>query len=78
MEEILHKKGARVFTNVHVSGHAGREDLREYVEMINPEVIIPFHGERKLLDPMGSLAEEMGYKNGRDVHILSDGKKIKL
>ncbi len=78
MEEQLLKHNARVFSNVHVSGHAGREDLRELIEMINPEVIIPFHGERKLLEPMGDLAEEMGYKHGRDVHILGDGKKIKL
>lgn len=78
MEEALLKKGARIFANVHVSGHAGREDLRQLVEMINPQVIIPFHGERRLLEPMGDLAVEMGYKHGRDIHILADGKKIKL
>ena len=38
------KKGVRIFNNLHVSGHAGREDLRDFINLVNPEHIIPAHG----------------------------------
>jgi mRNA degradation ribonuclease J1/J2 len=34
MEDKLKKRKARIFRDVHVSGHGGREDLRELVKLL--------------------------------------------
>lgn len=78
IEEQLKKRGVRIFNNVHVSGHAGREDLRDFVNLINAEHILPAHGDKTKLEPMIELCNELGYKTDRDVHLMADGKSIKL
>ncbi len=74
----LKKKGARLFNNVHVSGHAGREDLRDFVTMIQPENIIPAHGEYEKTHPMVELATELGYKENKNIFLMRNGGKLEL
>jgi len=76
LDNRLKKRGVRLFNNVHVSGHAGREDLRDFINMINPEHIIPAHGEHAKIAPMVELAEELGYKNNKNVHLINDGQRL--
>jgi ribonuclease J len=76
LDKKLKKRGVRIFNNVHVSGHAGREDLRDFVNMISPEHIIPAHAERVKLEPMMELCQELGYKRGKNSHLMSDGKRL--
>jgi ribonuclease J len=78
LEEKLRKRKTRIFNNVHVSGHAGREDLRDFVNMMNAEHIIPAHGDENKLKPMIELCNELGYKSGKNVHLMSDGGYIKV
>jgi ribonuclease J len=78
MDKRLKKFGVRIFDNVHVSGHAGREDLRDLLEMIHPQNIIPAHGTLQQLSPMVELARELGYRPGKECHIMQDGQKIRL
>jgi ribonuclease J len=78
LDKRLKKIGVRIFDNIHVSGHAGREDLRDLISMIHPEHIIPAHGSSMHLTPMLELAREMGYKSGKNCHLLQNGQKIKL
>ena len=78
MDKKLKKESVRIFDNVHVSGHGGREDARDLIEALQPEIIIPSHGERQKLLPMMELAKEMGYKPGKTVHLMENGKRIKL
>lgn len=78
MDKRLKKFGVRLFDNVHVSGHAGREDLRDLLSIINPENIIPAHGSIQQLTPMIELAREMGYRVGKECHLMQDGQKLKL
>lgn len=78
LEKRLKAKGARIFTDVHVSGHCGREDLRDLIEMTQPQHIIPAHGDLAKLSPMVELAREMGYKMGKTVHLMQDGQKLVL
>ncbi len=74
MERRLKDKGARIFTNAHVSGHAGREDHRDFIRMLQPEHIIPSHGDLEMLAAYTELAEEEGYKMGNDIHVLRNGQ----
>ncbi len=78
MDKRLKKFGVRIFDDVHVSGHAGREDLRDLLSIINPEIIIPAHGTIQQLTPMIELAREMGYRPGKEIHLMQDGQKMRL
>ena len=74
MESKLRSKGARIYSNAHVSGHAGREDHREFLRMLKPQHIIPAHGDLSMLAAYGELAEEEGYRIGYNVHILRNSQ----
>ncbi len=74
LERRLKSKGARIFTNAHVSGHAGREDHRNFIRMLNPAHIIPSHGDLEMLTAYAELAEDEGYRMGNNLHILRNGQ----
>lgn len=74
----IKQKGARIFDEVHVSGHAYREDLRDLVELAQPEHIIPAHGDLQKLSAMAELAGEMGFRLGKQCHIMQDSQKLKV
>jgi ribonuclease J len=78
LDKRIKKRGVRVFNNVHVSGHAGREDLRDFVNMINPKHVIPAHANREKLIPMVELCNELGYKTGKDVHLMANRKILRI
>ncbi len=78
LDKRLKKAGVRIFDNIHVSGHPGREDLRDLISMINPEHIIPAHGSLMQLTPMVELAKELGYKAGKNCHLLQNGQRLRL
>ncbi len=60
----LFKRGTDVITysnyDVHVSGHACREELKLMQALTTPEFFIPIHGEYKHLIAHAELANEMG------------------
>lgn len=60
----LFKRGTDVITysnyDVHVSGHACREELKLIHALSSPEFFIPVHGEYKHLIAHAGLAHEMG------------------
>ncbi len=78
MDKKLKKKGVRIQSDIHVSGHGSREDLRDLIEILQPEHIIPAHGEHNKTIPMVELAGELGYKAGENVHLSSNGKVLKF
>lgn len=78
LDARLKKKKVRIFNNVHVSGHGGREDLRDFVNMVNPEHIIPNHADRPKIASMHNLCQELGYKNKKNLHLMPDGGSIEI
>jgi ribonuclease J len=78
MDEKLKKLNVRIFTDIHVSGHSSREDLRDMITMIKPKNILPTHGEQTMMNAFNSLAQEMGYKLNKNLHPLTNGQRIKL
>ena len=60
----LYRKGAEVMNEreraLHVSGHACREELKIVHALVNPKFFIPVHGEQRMLQLHGKLAQEMG------------------
>ena len=67
----LYKRGTDVITyshyDVHVSGHACREELKLIQALTSPEYFMPVHGEYKHLVAHADLAREMGMK---ETHIF--------
>ena len=78
LEEKLRKRKVRIFTDVHVSGHCFREDLRDLIQMVNPQHIFPAHVPPEKQKALVELAEEVGYKEGKNVHISENGKFKKI
>ncbi|MCA9487239.1 MAG: ribonuclease J, partial [Nanoarchaeota archaeon] len=62
----------KIFKDIHVSGHASREDHRDLLNMIKPQNICPVHGHVRLKEGMIELAEEFGYKRGENLWVLPD------
>jgi len=77
LEASLKSKHARIFKDLHTSGHASREDLRDLIKLTRPDHLIPAHGEQRMLNCLKELALEMGYKDNK-VHVMRDGQKIKI
>jgi ribonuclease J len=76
IETKLKMRGARIYDNVHVSGHACREDHWEILRMINPEHVIPSHGNLASHGHYLRIAEETGYSLGTNIHLVRNGQEI--
>lgn len=77
VEKALRDRGVRVFRDIHVSGHAAREDERDLLKMLNPKYIIPSHGPKSFVDGAQELAMQMGFKKDQ-VKICANGKRFKI
>jgi ribonuclease J len=78
MDAKLRRMGVRLQTDVHVHGHGSRENLREILELVRPEHVIPSHGTHEQEFPMLDLAKEFGYKVNQTSHLVSNGDLLKL
>ncbi len=62
----LYRKGAEVvyeqLENIHVSGHACREEHKIMHRLLKPKFFIPVHGEYRHLKKHAELAEQLGMK----------------
>ena len=74
----LMRKGADViFEDVHVSGHACREDIKLIYSLVNPLYAIPVHGEYRHLVAQAKIAEELGIDK-ENIFLLSSGDVLEL
>lgn len=78
---MLYEKGANVLydalTQVHVSGHARREELKLMLTLLRPKFFIPVHGEYRHLMQHTKLAQELGLPEDHTV-IGKNGDVIEL
>ena len=78
---MLYEKGARVLydalTQVHVSGHARRDELKLMLTLLKPKFFIPVHGEYRHLVQHANLANELGMPIENTV-IGNNGDVIEL
>lgn len=75
LEDGLKKKGARIFKDVHVSGHSSREDMRDIITMLKPTHLFPTHGDKNMVNAFNDLGKEMGYKMGKTLHPLTNNER---
>lgn len=77
----LMKRGANVvyekMYDVHVSGHACKEELRLMMSIVKPKYFIPVHGEQKHLIKHAEIASTVGIPN-ENILISTIGNVIEL
>ena len=77
----LMKHGAEVvyekMYDVHVSGHACREELKLMMGVVKPKYYIPVHGEQKHLQKHASLAESVGIP-AKNIVLADNGKVVEV
>ena len=77
----LYKKGANVIyaslADVHVSGHAYKNELMMLHTLIKPKFFIPIHGEYRMLHLHRKLAENLGMPP-ENIFVLSNGDVLSL
>jgi ribonuclease J len=77
----LYKRDAEVIyekiSDIHVSGHAFREELRLMINLTRPEYFIPVHGEYRHLLLHGRLAQECGITSER-VLLAENGQIVEF
>ena len=77
----LFERGAMVvydrMADVHVSGHACREELRLMLQLTKPRFFIPVHGEYRHLFMHAELAQQMGIKP-ENIFVAECGNVIEL
>jgi len=75
----LFRKGAEVIyetiSEIHVSGHARREELKMMIHMTMPDYFIPIHGEYRHLYHHARLAEQCGIA-AENVLLAENGQII--
>jgi ribonuclease J len=84
----LYRRGAEVFyettSEIHVSGHASREELKTVLALTRPRFFVPVHGEYRHLVKHAQLARQMGVapeqavvlENGRPLVVSSNGLRL--
>lgn len=77
----LYRKGADVVyeksEGLHVSGHACQEELKILHALCKPKFFIPVHGEQRMLQIHGRLAQQMGMA-ARNIVIAEIGSVLEL
>ncbi len=77
LEGKLEKRHARIFKDLHASGHGAKEDAREMLSLLKPQHLIPSHCGPERAVHMYNLALEMGWKEDK-VHILRNEERVKV
>jgi ribonuclease J len=73
MIDDLVEKGANVFyektDEIHVSGHAKKNDIINAIKDVDANLVIPVHGHRRFLELLSRTAENAGYRS----RVITDG-----
>jgi ribonuclease J len=77
----LMRRGADVIyekvSEIHVSGHASKEELKLMINLVKPKYFMPIHGEYRHLKYHAKLAEKSGipYEN---IFVMEDGEILEI
>src|ERR1700690_2213333 len=77
----LMRRGADVkyekVSDIHVSGHASKEELKLMLNMVKPKYFMPVHGEYRHLKYHYKLADKSGIPK-ENIFILEDGMGLEI
>ncbi|MEC4686034.1 MAG: ribonuclease J [Nitrospirota bacterium] len=77
----LFRRGANVIyekvSEVHVSGHASKEELKLMLNLVRPKYFMPVHGEYRHLIYHSKLAEKLNIPK-ENIFIMQDGNVLEI
>lgn len=87
LQNNLLRLGCKVITEstndgIHVSGHPGKQELKQMYEWVKPQLLVPTHGEYRHMVEQAKWAKKCGIKNthvpenGMIVNLLPENEKI--
>lgn len=81
LKDEFHRQGAKVFhykmMDIHASGHARQEELKEMIRIMKPKFFMPIYGQYSMLVRHGELAEEEGIAKNNIV-VVENGRVVNL
>ncbi|MCX7913422.1 MAG: ribonuclease J [Thermodesulfovibrionales bacterium] len=77
----LMRRGANVkyekVSDIHVSGHASKEELKLMINIVKPRFFVPIHGEYRFLRYHANLAKKAGIPE-ENIFILDNGEILEI
>jgi len=81
LKDEFHRQGAKVFhykmMDIHASGHARQEELKEMLRIMRPKFFLPIHGQYSMLVKHAEIAEEIGLSKNNIV-VVENGQVVNL
>jgi len=81
LKDEFHRQRARVFhykmMDIHASGHAKQEELRQMIQLMKPKFFLPIYGQYSMLVRHAELAEEEGIPK-KNIVVAENGQVINL
>ncbi len=77
----LLRSGAKVIDyrqmDIHTSGHAHQEELKTVMRLLNPEYIIPVHGNRYMRQANADLGKSLGFAD-KNLIVADNGEVLEF
>src|SRR5262249_59938292 len=81
LTDHLVRRGARVVREadppVHVSGHAHKGEIADWIASVRPKAVLPIHGERCMLAAAADAAMQAGVPR-EPIFLLDNGDRLTL
>jgi len=81
LKDEFYRQGANVFhykmMDIHASGHAKQEELKQMIKIMGPRFFMPVHGQYSMLVKHAELAREQGVLK-ENIIIAENGQIINL
>ncbi len=81
LKDVLYKKAGKIYhsesMDIHASGHAKGEDLKDLIRLLSPRYFIPMHGNYFMLRLHTELALEAGV-DAKHACIAEDGEVVEI
>ena len=81
LKDEFHRQGANVFhykmMDIHASGHAKQEELKEMIKIMKPKFFMPIYGQYSMLVRHSELAKEEGIPK-ENILVAENGNIINL
>ncbi len=81
LKDLLYRMGAKVYDynmmDIHASGHAYRDDLRQMIRLIRPKTLMPIHGQYSMMVNHGYLGQQEGMAE-QNIIIADNGSILHI
>ncbi|MBI1984957.1 MAG: ribonuclease J [Candidatus Wildermuthbacteria bacterium] len=81
LKDQLYRQGANVFhykmMDIHASGHANQDELKELISLLKPKFLLPIHGQVSMLVNHAKLAITAGMQE-KNIAVAENGNVVSV